>query len=253
MAPFGQSEKKFNLIHIEPDAPARSRFKESTIPVHWFGPLVQVGTMEDAVGRLNNGLKADIVFFSYRFADDVIGPFVKSVGESKGGEDAAIVQIMKSDSAGASMASQMLKGVHGFLTEPFSVDGLTEIAMLTVKVKKDKSDEREKAAVRFIVGDIMRQIDRAAFLMSCEMDIGKTVSQIKNLAGIVKGFSGPTLDAYFKVVLEDFENAPLPSASLIKFKNYKGASARVRKQMQEKLLKELDMMDASAAQTPTQS
>lgn len=233
-------EFSFSICHLDPEMSGRMRFKESTIPIHQFNELQQWGSLDEALARMGNGTKYDIVFMSYRFALEEITRFVKEAAATGSGHDAVFVQIIKSNEHGSALASNMLAGADGVLLEPFSVDSLFDIANLAMRVKKEKSDARERAALSFMLNDIINQIDRVAFLKSSNMELGKTMPQLRKLCEILRTLDGDSLKVYYEIAIEAFEKAPLPTNLTSKFKRYSGASSRVKKAMEEKLRKELE-------------
>ena len=87
----------------------------------------------------------------------------------------------------------------------------------------------------------MTQFDKIAYLRGLGYDVGRGFKRFKEMCSVFKTLSGEELEMYFKLAIDKFENAPIPAAK----KNYKGASARVKKKMEEKLLAEIEAEDDS--------
>ncbi|WKZ57948.1 MAG: hypothetical protein QY326_04585 [Bdellovibrionota bacterium] len=231
---------KFSLLHLDPDASGRIRFKESTIPVQQFGELHQAPSLEDIKFKFQDGLKVDLVFISYRYPEEQVRQFIKEVTQTKHGQECVFIQIVKPNDDGSTLATNMLAGADGVLLEPFSVDALTAIVDLSVKVKKEKAEARERAAITFILNDIINQVDRVAFLKSLNMDVGRTMIQLRHLCEVLHRLEGDSLKLYYELAIQAFESAPLPTNLTSKVKRYSGASSRVKKAMEEKLRKEIE-------------
>jgi DNA-binding NtrC family response regulator len=231
---------KYDAILVDPDLNSRMRLKQATTAVTQFGAVQQVGTLQEATAKIQSSRQCDVIFLSYRFQPGEISEFIKKAKETKEGQDAAYVLVMKSNSGdGATIAQNVLGGADGMLFEPYSVDYLYEITNLAAKVRKERSGTREKAALQMLANDMVSQVDQLAYLKSCEME---TVRQFKKLAescAFVKGLSPESLQTYFDMVVNAFENAPLPT-NVSKYKKYGGVSNRIKKRMEKKVVAELE-------------
>lgn len=225
------SIEKYDAIIIDPDLDSRMRLKQATASVHNFGKVYQLNTLKESIDRLNANEKIDIIFISYRLSEEETKSFIKQGKETPGGQDSAYILVLKPNAQDSStIAQNIVIGADGFLFEPYSVDVLLEISSLAGKVKKERSTTREKAAIEFLVGDAVNQLDQLAYDKSMQTDVGRTLKKFRETAQAFKTFEGTSLSTYFDAVISKLENAPIPKKIFSKFK-YTGASSRLKRRV----------------------
>lgn len=241
---------KYDGLLVDPDLNSRMRLKQATSAVPAFGTVTQVGTTNEALSRLQNLDRCDVIFVSYRFDQSEINSFIQQAKALKGGQDAAyvlVLQTAKGDSA--TIAQSVLGGADGMLFEPYSVEFLYEITNLAAKVKKERSSAREKAAISVIVNDLTNQVDQAAYLKSCNMDTSRVLKKIREACTFLAGLSPETMQTYYELAVKTFENARIPT-QISKYKKYGGVSDRIKKRMEKKVAAELDAKEPSSKDPP---
>ena len=232
------TETKYNALVVDPDTGTRLRLKQAAISVYHFGEVHLCPDLDNALARLEGGKQSDVVFISERFPKDQIPPFIKQAKGTAGGNDAAYVLVLtKSEDDSARVASGVMLGADGVLMEPYSVDSLVEITKLSARVKRENARTREKAAISFLVKDIIKQIDRLAYMKVCEMDVGRSLKQFREMCSVFENFDDNSRQMYFEIMLELFDNLPPPKYPV---RQYKGASLRVKKMMEKKLLEQFN-------------
>jgi response regulator RpfG family c-di-GMP phosphodiesterase len=230
---------KYDSLIVDPDMDTRMRLKTATTSVVQFGKVQLLNDLEDAMNSLEVGRSWDCIFLSYRFEKDTVAQFIKEAKEKKGGEDAAYILILQTNEQSSSVvAENVMIGADGFLFEPYSVDQLVEITELSARVKKERSQEREAAALSFLLKDVMHQIDLIAYLQSVGYDVGRGMRRFKQMCTVFQRLEGESLGVYYDLAVETFSEAPFPKK--IYQKSYSGASKRVRERMEKKLLAELE-------------
>jgi DNA-binding NarL/FixJ family response regulator len=233
------SFKKYDTLIIDPDMDTRMRLKTATSSVIQFGKVQLLNSLEDAQSNLDMGRPWDCIFVSYRFKKDEVAGFIKQAKEKKAGEDAAYVLILQTQEQSSSVvAESVMIGADGFLFEPYSVDQLVEITELAARVKLERSQEREAAALNFLLRDVMHQIDLIAYLKAVGYDVGRGMKRFKQMCTVFQALEGESLGVYYGIAVETFSEAPFPKQ--IYQKSYSGASKRVRERMEKKLLEELE-------------
>ena len=232
---------KYDAIILDSDIDTRMRLKQATNSVHQFGKVLIVGSIKEAMSILKAGeQQVDVIFISGKFDQEDVTAVVRDAKETKYGADAAYILVLKSkDQDSSTVAANVMIGADGFLFEPYSVDYLVEITQLAAKVKKERAKNREAAALTFLINDIIHQIDVISYLKSCEFEVGRGLKAFKQMCQVFQTLEPESLELYYDIALDKFENAPLP-ASTVNKKKYSGASSRVKKRMQEKLLSELE-------------
>lgn len=230
---------------VDPDVATRMRLKQATTAVHQFKEVRLEPNLTEAQRKLEGPNKYDVVFVSERFPHDDVVSFVSGAKGLDGGIDAAYILVLGSaDQDSAKVASSMVVGTDGFLLEPYSVDQLVEIVALAQKVRKERQEARQLAAVNFLVKDIMAQLDRVAYLKACQVDVGRSIRVFRDRCKILANFDDGTKKVYFDTALTLFEKAPIPKAPPAP--KYIGASRRVRQTMEKKVLEEVKHQEEAA-------
>ena len=226
---------KYTAIIADSDLDARMRLKQATAAVTNFGKVHQTNSPRETIQRLATGERIDVIFLSYRFETAEISAFIKEAKGMPAGQDAAYILLQKNEDQSASaVASNVMIGADGLLYEPYSVDYLMEITELAARVRKERSDARERGAMQFLVNDIIAQIDLVSTLKAAGYEVGASLKKLKEMCAVFSTLSPTSLEVYYKVAVEQFEKAPVPKA-LEKKKLYGGASSRVKKRTEAKL------------------
>lgn len=231
---------KYNCLIVDPDMPGRMRLKQATTPISEFGLVTPVGNVNEASAFLNGEKMTDVVFLSARLPQEHISPFIQAAKQSKGGQDAAYVIVKKNqgDGGATSIAEIMMIGGDGMLCEPYSVDSLLEITILSARVRKERASEREKIAIGLMVKDLVAQLDLVCCLKANNCEPGLSIRKLKDVAGMIHALEGDARTLYFEVMQQVFMDAPLPPKAL-GVKKYGGASNRIKKRMDQKLADEI--------------
>lgn len=218
---------KLDAIIIDPDLDTRMRLKQATSSVHNFGKVYQLGTLKEGIDRLNGSDRCDVIFMSHHFESSEIASFIKAGKESPCGQDAAYILVLKAkDQGSGTVAQSMMIGADGLLFEPYSVDLLIEITNLAAKVKSERSETRQNAAIKILVSELMDQLDQIAASMAKATDVGWSIKKFKEAAAAIPK-EGESYSKYLEIGTDLFVNAPAPKLILGRAK-YVGASKRMK-------------------------
>jgi CheY-like chemotaxis protein len=229
---------KYQAFVVESDMEARMRLKGATTAVGHFANVRLLATTDEALAALGVSGHVDLIFISRRFDQECITGFIAAAKEKGGGRDSAYILVLTTDMQQTRVvAKNVLSGVDGFLLEPYSVDNLIEITELASRVKRERSQQREAAAFQFLIQDVMRQIDRIAYLKSCQHDVSRSFKDLKGVCSVFSSLGGESLELYLEIAVETLANAPLPDFHA---KVYRGVSDRVKKVMGRKIAAELE-------------
>jgi response regulator RpfG family c-di-GMP phosphodiesterase len=240
MASVHNTLQKFDAILIDPDMSTRMRLKQVCSSVVNFGKVHPLGTLNEANQKLKTEGSIDVIFLSHHFDQESIGGFIKECKTLPSGQDSAYILVLKNnESQSSSIATSMMIGADGVLFEPYSVEQLVEITLLSAKVRKERSQAREEAALKFLINDMMQQVDILAYSRSCGYETGPAFKHFKQVCGVLNTLEPESLVTYHRLVVDMFENAPLPAA-LYQRKKYGGASNRIKKRMAEKIAAEVE-------------
>ncbi|RMG42925.1 MAG: hypothetical protein D6719_05015 [Candidatus Dadabacteria bacterium] len=230
---------KYDALIIDPNLDTRMRLKTATTSVHQFGKVQLAGSLREGEGFMNGDQEWNVVFISFTIPRDEISAFIKDSKEKPQGQDAAYILVLKTnDQDSSTVAQNMMIGADGQLFEPYSVDYLLEITELAARIKKERSSAREKAALKFLIHDVIEQINLMAYLKSAGYDVGRGIKRFKNMCSVFHTLEGDSLENYFELAVDMFEESPFPKK--IYQKSYSGASSRVKKRMEQKMLAKLE-------------
>ena len=229
---------RYNCIILDPDMPSRMKLKQATTQVSDFGKVTPVGTFMDANNILTNADNhMDIIFVSSRFDNELIVNFINEAKKTKSGQDSAYILIMKAlPQGGATLAQSLMMGGDSILCEPYSVDSMLEITRLAAKIKKERSDARERIAISLFINDIVNQIDVVACLKASGCEPGTSVKKLREMCNSLKNLSQEMQTYYLDSISEKFIEAKVPPKALTGAKKYGGVSSRVKRKMESKII-----------------
>jgi hypothetical protein len=233
--------EKYDAIIINPDMAARMRLKQVCASVVNFGRIIPLGTVHEAMQRLKDDSEqpTQIIFVAHQVGHDATVAFIKDAKQTKNGQDAAFILVLPTkDQASSDVAGAMMIGADGVLFEPYSVDILVDITLISARVRKERWVGREETAYKLLLNDVMQQLDMLAFSKSAKYELGPAIKLFRQATACLQALEKDSLEIYHRVAVDVFENAPLPQALLQK-KKYVGASNRVRKIMSDRMTNEI--------------
>ncbi len=233
------SFRKFNCVILDPIMDTRMRLKQATQAVQDFGATHSASSPDEAIRICKGDQEIDVVFVTGRLPREEFSSFVEDAKKTKQGEDSAYVLVLKSHADTQSdLAAGMMAGADGILCEPYSVDQLVEITRLASRVRKERSDTRERIAIGIMVDELVTQLDLVAFLKACGCEPGTSIKTLRDLGEKIHDLQPEFHPTYFELIGEKFEQVPPPKRAF-QTKIYAGASSRVRQQMERRIHAEL--------------
>lgn len=225
---------------VDSNEERRIRLKGATQLVTEFSKVAVAPTLRDANEYIATAQAPwDVVFLSNEMNEDAISRFIQSSKKLPAGGNAAYVLILNTEKRGSSdVFTHMRSGIDGLLYEPYSVEQLTDIIELSAKVKQRTPEERESVATRIILQDVIRHLDRMAFLKKLGYDIDKGLKRFATLCHSLTEISPDEMETYHETAINMFEEAPSPQT--LEDSLYKGPSQRVREQQERKLLQKME-------------
>lgn len=227
----------FEALIIDPDLATRNRLKQAASSVVNFGKIYIVSSLRDATSRLQDGETTDVVFLSQSFSNEERLRFIQEAKQLPAGRDTAYVLVMRAkEQDSAHVAQNMLGGADGMLFEPYSVQSLVETTILATSIKSQRQQFREKAALSLLISDIARQLDLVALVRKAGIEPGNSMKKLRELAAPLKQLSPERLALYQEVAVKSFSEAAVPTQLMDS--GYGGASERVKRRMEQKILEE---------------
>ena len=201
--------------------------------------VTAVKTLADAKECISNTLEYDLFLFSSEIEDKDIATFIEFTKKRLNALEAAFVMLLKPDEqTKENISSCMVFGIHGFLCEPISQEGLEEIIQLARNVRGQGSGARLKAASGLLLSDIREQNEEKK--RTSPSDIW---DEVKESFDWYKKVTGQSVTVS---VVEDLRKA----SPTERINEYNGASKRVRNlvkctKLEEKLKEKLsDLKDS---------
>jgi CheY-like chemotaxis protein len=229
--------KRYDALVVDRDIDIRMRLKQAMEAVATFGKGHQASSLKEALARLRGGEPIDVVFVSHQFDQEAMQEFVKDAKMTTQGEDAAFVLLVKSrEQLNTAIAQNIALGVDGFLSEPYSVDELVEITNIAARVKKERAAGREAIALKFLIKDITRIVDVAAYLKANKRDASGAIAKLRETCAVLRLLQPESIEAYYELAIDRFGRAPLPSVQM----SYSGVSRRVRQRVENAVLRSLE-------------
>lgn len=227
---------KINAIVVDSCSDTRMRLKYATAEVPFFKEVVLFSSLAEVEKRVTSETEYQVVFLTDRFAEEELIHFVRHAKDRVQTRDAAfILSLNSSEDAEKKTAESLLTGFDGCLVEPYSVDALTDITEIAARVKKERSEEREKIAIGILVKDIVAHVDRIAYIKSCEVDVTNVLKKLRDKNNAFASFNEDMLNLYYQVAIELFSEGKV-KAILNDKQQYHGTSERLKKRMAEKIL-----------------
>ena len=237
---------KLQAMIVDSILDSRMKLKQATTSCNLFSTVTQIGSLSDAQAKLSlGGDHWDVVFVSCHFDESEALSFVAQAKENQAGQDAAYILVLQAKEEGtAGLAQRLLQGVDGFLYEPYSINSLTEITQLAARVRKERREAREKIAMTLLVADIINQLDMVSYIKKAGYETTRSMQKFRELCAGLKNFAPESHELCQEIVLRLFTEAP-PPRRMMQVKQYKGASHRVRQNMEKKIIDEVQKMNAA--------
>ena len=237
---------KLQAMIVDSILDSRMKLKQATTSCNLFSTVTQIGSLSDAQAKLSlGGDHWDVVFVSCHFDESEALSFVAQAKENQAGQDAAYILVLQAKEEGtAGLAQRLLQGVDGFLYEPYSINSLTEITQLAARVRKERREAREKIAMTLLVTDVMNQLDMVSYIKSAGYETTRSVQKFRELCAGFKNFSAESVNVLMEIMIRLFSQAP-PPKKVMQVKQYKGASQRVRQNMEKKIIEEVQKMNVA--------
>ena len=227
---------RFNILIIDPDSQSRGNLKQAALALPSFKKVYVCSFLREGIDKADGTEPIDVVFVSYRFPQEEVEEFVAEAKKLSRGKDWAYVAVLKAkEQKNDVIANSVIGGLNGFLFEPFSADNLREIAEITAKVKLEAESRRRQAAILVLLKEVSGHLDAVAFYKKRGTETPIANRKLAESSQNLKKFKGEMFGDYVETLIDYFSTIQ-PPPSL----NYNGVSERVRKRMEEKMLKELE-------------
>lgn len=177
-----------DIINIDSDIDARSRLKQMIFAHDPHARIVPAKRLNEAVTRIESGSEFDLLVVSSSFGLDDLNEFLARVRSFPQSQDMLIVTILRGRHADTSVVVQnLMNGIHGCLTEPFSVNSLSELLIRAKQARSVRDQRRRLVAIDFILRDIAKIIDEIARRKANDEGFRYVMKQLRKTCAALTG------------------------------------------------------------------
>ena len=204
-------EQKLQVLSVDPDQNSRARLKNAFGSTRSPAVVSPASTLEGAMTQLKEGESFDLLVLSSSFGFEKISSFVSTMKNTDSGKDLITIVVLKGTERDSSfVVKNFLFGVQGFLCEPFSVDGLSELIKVVEEAKVEKEDKKKKAALDFIIEEVIRSLDKCARQLALGQSLGYSLKDFRRGAETLVEIQKGAEESYFQLVISKFTSVPVP-------------------------------------------
>jgi len=227
--------RRCNAYIIDPAADSRMRLYNAMGEVLTFKSVVLHDSPKTALHDLLISSPCDMAFISSKISFAGRIDFISRAKVLSRGKDAAFVLVMVGEGQDVKeMSKNLMGGISGFLTEPYSVDQLVELTEIAAKVRLQRALDRHNMALNVLLPEIFHLVDVMALLQSRGIPQRVTRNKLKEMGVILKTLSPESLEIFYDLaekMLSDW--APAKEVAGLA---YDGASRRVHTGIEKLLL-----------------
>lgn len=214
--------EKLSALIVCPELAARTRLRSVLRSFIYKGTLEYERDLNGLLERLEAGELTDVnvLFLASSLGRSKIEEFVGAV-ESKRIKHVPPLIVFVTDELverTAEIASLYIKGIDGFICEPYSVAEITDL-VLAVFVKRQKKApnipgaSRELKAIEFLLHDAMKHLDDLIRMMyNGEEPRGYPLRDLRNIAQTLRPFVEQNVALYAEIAMRAFEKSKPASA-----------------------------------------
>jgi len=222
---------------IDPDSSSRLMLRQVMTTIPDFKTVLQFSSPAEALNSFNSSSAVDVVFISYTIGKQIVKNFIQQAKNTQAGQDTAYVVILQSQAEGkALLAEIMMDGGDGILCKPFSVEQLREITHISLRVKKERFESREKAALSLLVPEIAKQLDLVCSIKLSGIQPDSSFKVLREQCQKIIQRGEASFEIYANILKSHLKTVPPPPPLAQSFKVYSGASRRLKAKMEKKIL-----------------
>jgi hypothetical protein len=231
---------QFDVLIIDPDAASRMQLRQACAAASIFGRVHQVSSLLEAITVLTTSEHViDIVFLTETLGGSIMSTFVRDAHRCPCGQDAAYVMVMHNSHNKAALANTFIQGSDGILLAPYSLEKLVDLTELASRIKKQRSEAREKAALTLLVQQLVQLVDAVSVLRAQGHCASLSMKMLAEACSVLPTLEGTMAMAYADILADVF-GAARPAVYTAPKRLYNGASARLRKKAEEDFHRQVD-------------
>lgn len=228
----------YETLVIDSNNASRNRLKQAALAVINIKTvqLASANPLDKALSGLGGSGRYDVIFISAAYPQDEIARFIPAAKKTTKGEDSAYILVLKGDNQDQSViASTLMIGADGIICEPYSVERLNEITLLAAKIRRERVESRQKAAISLLMTTLVKEYDRITLFLIQDVDKERILNKFSRNCQPLNQFIENSLELYYQCALELFSRTEAPIVT-----NYTGASKRLKEKMDRKIREDLE-------------
>lgn len=199
-------------IVIETDSEKRSRCAEAARANNAFKKISAIAHPREFESRIGEGQVFDVVFIGCSVRPGIVNEVIR-VAKNHSEDCACILVSSGHEQDLVLLAPTILGGIDGFLYEPFSVDGLAQVAEVAQELKRVNQERRIKGSIRLLMPDIFNNIDDVAAGRAAGRPTPNSLGTLLKSRETIEQLGPDALSFYFHELIERAMERMAPIAS----------------------------------------
>ncbi len=233
-------DRKLEVLLLDNDLDTRMRLQHAILLNPDFGRDIQTNNFKEALEILEHQDRSlDLIFLAntnVQFHE--IEDFIREARSLPGAQDAAFVVVFSSYEGKDELITQVYAvGADSYIFEPYSADDFRRMANLAARIGPRRLIDREVLSIAPLVREMVKLVDLMHNLLIQHCSIEKSLERLRSLGQRVAGFQEESKEVYFDYIEECLPLLPPPDPETEHLKNYQHKSSRVRKRLEDALLR----------------
>lgn len=206
---------RHNVLVVEARKQLGERLIEALRAEKQIGQVVHHSTLDSSLAYLRGAPPVSMVFVADDFPRNDILYFLAGAKTTSAARDGAFIYIIQSSEARiGSISTQLIGGMDGFISAPFSLEAVQKVVAFAEGVRVKNVKKRIEAACQLQIAAVMKEIDNRAI----DLKFGRISSFSSDLVSAFKNLHtlrSLELEVYFELLLKMFEYVSPPPAFVI--------------------------------------
>lgn len=214
---------------VTPESGTRGKLREVLNALIYKAEIRIFRSSKEALDSCDVAATPRLIFISYSLGSENLSDFLNKIKAMALKPSPRIVVTIDSklrDNSSA-IAELFVRGITGFISEPYSTDELSQLLRTVMENKAElQGRDRLRKATGFLMVDAMGQIDQlVAQLWRGEEPCGYPLREIRNISKNLKLVFEQDADGYADLIADIFNRAKPPAANLVRNKVRRNAPA----------------------------
>jgi DNA-binding NtrC family response regulator len=194
---------------IEAESERRARCSQAARENNSFKRISAISNPREFSVRISQGQVYDVVFIGCSVRVEHINDVVRVAKAHS--EDCTCILVAGAHQQDAlTLASTIMGGVDGFLYEPFSVDGLNQVAKIAQELKRVNNERRIKASIQLIIGEMLDTVDDLSFGKLAARRNSDSSGILGKLISTIQQFGNDSMPFYYEELVERSSERRVP-------------------------------------------